>query len=95
MDIKKIINIALFFLAKRLTEIFGILISLSGIILLVSLLSYSPEDPNFIFPENTEIKNLLGLRGGYLSDFFFSINRVNLVFIFYYTCFYWCKHDYQ
>ena len=38
----------------------------------ISLLSYSPEDPNFIFPENTEIKNLLGFRGSYISDIFFQ-----------------------
>ena len=72
MNIKKIVNITLLFIAKRLTEIFGFLILSAGIFLFVSLVSYSPEDPNFIFPENTEIRNFLGFRGSYISDFFFQ-----------------------
>ena len=72
MNIKKIINTTLLFAAKRLTEILGFLVFSSGIILLISLISYSPEDPNFIFPENTEIKNLLGIKGSYISDIFFQ-----------------------
>tara|TARA_B100001057_G_scaffold167638_1_gene168369 strand:+ start:7394 stop:9478 length:2085 start_codon:yes stop_codon:yes gene_type:complete len=81
MDIKKISDTALLFMAKRLTEIFGILISFIGVILLISLISYSPEDPNFIFPDNTEIKNLLGFRGSYISDFFFqSIGLISYLF---------------
>ena len=81
MNIKKIANLVLLFIAKRLTEIFGILIFFLGIILFTSLISYSPEDPNFIFPENTEIKNLLGFRGSYISDLFFqSIGLISYVF---------------
>ena len=81
MNIKKITNSILLFIAKRLTEIFGILILISGILLLISLLSYSPEDPNFIFPENTEIKNILGFRGSYVSDLFFqSIGLISYLF---------------
>ena len=72
MNIKKITNTAFVFIAKRLSEIFGVLISISGLLLLVSLISYSPEDPNFIFPENMEIKNWLGFRGSYISDLFFQ-----------------------
>ncbi len=72
MNVKKIVNITLIFIAKRLTEIFGFLILFAGIFLFVSLVSYSPEDPNFIFPENTEIRNLLGFRGSYISDIFFQ-----------------------
>ena len=87
MNIKKIVNTTLLFITKRLTEIFGFLTLFSGIFLFISLISYSPEDPNFIFPENTEIKNLLGLRGSYISDIFFqSIGLisylVSLTFIF-------------
>ena len=81
MDIKKISNTALLFLVKRLTEISGIIIFSSGALLLVSLLSYSPEDPNFIFSENTEIKNLLGFRGSFISDLFFqSIGLISYLF---------------
>ena len=53
MDIKKLSNSALLFVIKRLIEIFGVSVSLIGILILISLISYSPEDQNFIFPENT------------------------------------------
>jgi len=72
MDIKNIANSIVNFVIKRLIEISGILISILGALLLISLFSYSPEDPNFIFPENTEIKNLLGFKGSYTSDLFFQ-----------------------
>ena len=68
MDIKKLSNSALLFVIKRLIEIFGVSVSLIGILILISLISYSPEDPNFIFPENTEIKNILGYHGSWMSD---------------------------
>ncbi len=83
MNIKKIINLTLDFVAKRLSEIIGILISLAGLILFISLISYSPDDPNFIFPENIEIKNLLGFRGSYISDLFFqSLGLISFLFSF-------------
>ncbi len=83
MNIKKITLETCHFIAKRLAETFGVLILLSGFLLLISLLSYSAEDPNFIFPENTEIKNLLGVRGSYISDFFFqSIGLISYLFSF-------------
>ena len=72
MDIKKITNSTLTFLFKRLLEISGIIVLLMGILLLTALISYSPNDPNFIFPQNSEIKNLLGFRGSYVSDLFFQ-----------------------
>ena len=72
MNIKKITNLALIFVLKRLSEIFGFFVLIAGLFLLISLISYSPEDPNFIFPENTDIKNLLGFRGSYISDLFFQ-----------------------
>ena len=70
MNIKKIANIAFEFTIKRLIEIFGFCVLLIGILLFITLVSYSPEDPNFIFPENTEIKNLLGYQGSFISDLF-------------------------
>jgi len=83
MNIKKITDTTLIFVAKRLSEILGILICFAGLILFVSLISYSPEDPNFIFPENTKIKNLLGFRGSYISDLFFqSIGLISFLFSF-------------
>ncbi len=70
MDIKKIGNSILIFITKRLIEISGIIITILGILLFLALISYSPEDPNFIFPENLEIKNFLGFKGSYTSDLF-------------------------
>ena len=72
MDIKKIANSLLIFITNRIIEIIGIVISVFGVLLLIALLSYSPTDPNFIFSDNTEIKNLLGFQGSYISDFFFQ-----------------------
>ena len=72
MDIKKITNSILIFTGRRLVEITGVIFSLCGVILLLAMTSYSPEDPNFIFPKNTEIKNLIGFRGSYISDLFFQ-----------------------
>ena len=72
MDIKKLGNSILIFTINRLIEIFGIFVFCFGILLFLSLISYSPTDPNFIFPENTEIKNILGSQGSYLSDLFFQ-----------------------
>ena len=39
---------------------------------MLALLTYSPDDPNFIFPDNTEIKNILGFQGSFVADLFFQ-----------------------
>ena len=63
--------------------IFGITIFSAGVLLLLALLTYSPEDPNFIFPENTKIENILGFHGSYVSDLFFqSIGLISFLFSF-------------
>ena len=49
MDIKKLANSALIFITKRLIEIFGVIISILGILLLLSLISYNPERSKFYF----------------------------------------------
>jgi S-DNA-T family DNA segregation ATPase FtsK/SpoIIIE len=72
MNIKKTANLLINFAIKRLAEILGIIIFVSGSMLLLALITYSPEDPNFIFPDNTEIKNLLGFQGSYISDLLFQ-----------------------
>jgi S-DNA-T family DNA segregation ATPase FtsK/SpoIIIE len=72
MNIKKTANLLLNFTIRRLAEIFGILISLAGGMLLLALITYSPNDPNFIFPENTKIENLMGFHGSFVSDLLFQ-----------------------
>jgi S-DNA-T family DNA segregation ATPase FtsK/SpoIIIE len=72
MNIKKTANLLLNFAIKRLAEIFGIIIFILGLFYYLALFTYSPDDPNFIFPDNTEIKNLLGFQGSFISDLFFQ-----------------------
>jgi len=72
MEIKKIAKNSLNFAINRFIQIVGISITISGLLLLISLLSYSPEDPNFIFPENVKIINILGFQGSFISDIFFQ-----------------------
>jgi len=72
MDIKKTADLLLNFAIKRLAEIFGIFIFVIGSLLFLALITYSPEDPNFVFPNNKEIENLLGFQGSFISDLFFQ-----------------------
>ena len=72
MDIRKTAYILLNFTTKRIAELFGIIIFATGVLLLIALITYSPEDPNFIFPDDKEIKNLLGFQGSFISDLFFQ-----------------------
>ena len=83
MKIKKLANNVLIFGVNRFIEIFGVCVVVAGIFLLISLGSFSPDDPNFIFPENTQIKNLLGYQGSFLADFFFqSFGLISLIIPF-------------
>ena len=85
MNIKKTVNLLVNFTIKRLAEIFGIIIFIAGLMLLLALISYSPDDPNFIFPDNTKINNILGFYGSFTSDLFFqSIGSVAYLISFTY-----------
>ncbi len=80
MNIKKIAHSTSIFIVKRLIEIFGIIVVFLGVLLFFALITYSPSDPNFIFSENTEIKNILGFQGSYTSDIFFqSVGLISLL----------------
>ena len=72
MEFKKLANNTINFGINRIIETAGIAFVIIGILLLVSLATFSPDDPNFIFPDNTEIKNLLGFNGSYTADLFFQ-----------------------
>ena len=83
MNIKKLANTVLEFTINRLIEILGVSILIFGILLLIALTSYSPDDPNFIFPEKTQIKNLLGFQGSYIADLLFqSVGLISYFFSF-------------
>ena len=80
MDIKNILGKTVDFTINRIVELLGILLVILSLFLLISLLSYSPDDPNFIFPENREIENLFGKQGSYTSDLFFqSLGLISLL----------------
>ena len=72
MKLKIIADKAINFGVNRIIEIVGVAILIAGTLLLTSLISFSPDDPNFIFPNNTEIKNILGYRGSFTADIFFQ-----------------------
>ena len=81
MDIKKTANSFINYTIKRIVEIFGIIIFVAGILLAVSLVSYSPDDPNFVFPDNTKINNILGFNGSFVADLFLqSIGLISYLF---------------
>ena len=72
MKIKQFTNNILNFSINKVIESVGLGVLVIGVLLLISLISFSPDDPNFIFPENTEIKNFLGFRGSFTADLFFQ-----------------------
>ncbi len=83
MDIKSFGKKTLDFTIKRIAEIIGIFLIIISILLFLALFSYSPQDPNFIFTENVDTKNLLGFRGSYTSDLFFqSIGLISFLISF-------------
>ena len=72
MEFKKLANNTINFGINRIIDTAGIALVIIGLLFLVSLTTFSPDDPNFIFPDNTEIKNLLGFNGSYTADLFFQ-----------------------
>ena len=72
MNIKVIITNIANFTVKRLIELTSICLIILSTLLLLSLITYSPEDPNFIFQNSKEIKNIFGAKGSYVSDFLFQ-----------------------
>ena len=72
MNIKKTAFFFINFATRRLAEISGLFFFLLGLALFISLFTYSPDDPNFIFPDNKEIKNFFGFQGSFVSDLLFQ-----------------------
>ncbi|WP_415320811.1 DNA translocase FtsK 4TM domain-containing protein [Candidatus Pelagibacter sp. Uisw_092] len=72
MEFRKLANNTINFGINRIIEVCGIGIVIIAFFLLISLVSFSPDDPNFIFPNNTKIKNLLGFHGSFTADLFFQ-----------------------
>ena len=72
MDFKNNIIKIRDFTQKRLIEFTGILTLISAVLILISLISYDPNDPNFIYPESQKINNILGIKGSISADFLFQ-----------------------
>jgi len=69
MNIKNNIEKIKDFALKRLIEFIGISILALSILMLAALISYNPNDPNFIYPKNVGINNILGINGSIGADF--------------------------
>ena len=58
------------FLKKRTFELVGLFLIFSSIALIVSFLTYSPNDPSFVYGKNdTTVQNFFGVYGSIISDF--------------------------
>ena len=77
------------FLKNRLIELSGILLIFISIFLLISIISYSPSDPNFIYAtEGVDIKNIGGFYGSVISDFLLqSLGLISILTVL--NFFYW------
>lgn len=77
------------FTKNRLIEFSGVVLVFVSFFLLVSIASYSPSDPNFIYAsENVEIKNVAGFYGSVISDFLLqSLGLISILLVF--NFFYW------
>ena len=81
MNFKNYIADIFDFVLKRVLELMGIILIFLSILLGIALGSYSPDDPNFIFRENLEIKNLLGKKGSFISDFLMQAFGLISIFV--------------
>ena len=58
------------FIKKRTFELLGLVLILTSVALAVSFLTYTPEDPSFIYGDSSiEIKNFFGIYGSSIADF--------------------------
>ena len=77
------------FIKKRLIESLGIVLVLFSFFLFSSIVTWHPDDPNFIYnSESTEIKNIGGFYGSVISDLLLqSIGLISILFTI--NFFYW------
>ena len=77
------------FFKNRLIEFFGALLIVFSIFVFLSVVSYSPGDPNFIYtPESIDIKNFCGFYGSVISDLLLqSVGFISFFIVL--NLFYW------
>ena len=80
---RKTLNILVKFLNNRIIELFGLCLVIFSFFLLLSIITYSASDPNFLYtPDDIAVENLMGIKGSFASDFFLqSIGLISFLFI--------------
>ncbi len=69
------------FLIRRLIELLGLVFIVFSFFLFLSLLSYSVDDPNFVYSGGPNINNIFGTKGSFVSDFLLqSIGIISFLF---------------
>ena len=78
-----LVNNLLNFIKNRSLELLGLALIASSILLSISFISYSPNDPSFVYGEsNNVVKNFLGIYGSTISDFLLqSFGLVSFLFL--------------
>ena len=56
MELKKLLINTTNFILNKIIQLSGFFIICFGFLFLLTLITYSPDDPNFIFSENKDIK---------------------------------------
>src|SRR5258707_6948795 len=56
------------FLRRRMMELVGVGIAVAGVLLLMSIFTFSNADPSLNHPTRTTPNNLMGMPGAYISD---------------------------
>ena len=62
------------FLTKRIAELFGFIIIIFSALLLISILTYSPNDPNFIISETENVQIFWALEEVLFQILCFSLS---------------------
>ena len=71
------------FIKNRFYEIFGLILIVLSVLLFAALITYSPNDPNFIEKSGDKIQNILGLYGSISSDFLLqSFGLISYLLVF-------------
>ena len=75
------------FIKKRTFELFGLLLISVSISIFISFITYSPDDPSFIYGEQSvSIKNFFGIYGSIIADFLlqsFGLSSFLVLFTFF------------
>ena len=56
------------FLHRRMMELVGVGVAAAGVVMLLSLFTYSPSDPSLNHATGSAPHNIVGLPGAYISD---------------------------